>query len=84
VKGTADPTPAHAIYNFGSRDSTHQQVCVPVHRGRYFPYLGNSVHGVRSCSGYLRAGVLVLLSGGLDEPDGLSLSTGTIQSTRNI
>jgi hypothetical protein len=27
--------------------------------------------------------MLVLLSGGLDEPDGLSLSTGTIHSTRN-
>jgi hypothetical protein len=58
---------------FGSRDATHVQVCVPALRGRYFPYLGNSVHGVRSCSGYLSWRVLVPSSGSLDVPDGLSL-----------
>ena len=76
VKHSGDASRRTPFPIFGSRDTTHQQVCVPVLRGRYFPYLGNSVHGVRSCSGYLSWRVLVPLSGSLDEPDGLSLSTG--------
>ena len=78
MKRSADATPAHAISNFGSRDATHQQVCVPVLRGRYFPYLGNSVHGMRSCSGYLSWRVLVPLSGSLDEPDGCRSLPGSV------